>query len=102
VKKSALQLELDINEIQELQTMCTQPLVKNTSESIILQFETVLNKTVGKKVTQKKESGRAQWLEEIQSENGLAAIYNTETVLTSRSPHPYEGNYEMETNRIIH
>lgn len=50
-EKSALQLELDINEIQELQAMCTRPLVKNTSESIIVQFE-----TVGKKVAQKKES----------------------------------------------
>jgi hypothetical protein len=35
-------------------------------------------------------------------ENGLAAIYKIETVITSRSQHPYKGNHEMETSKIIH
>ena len=32
-EKSALELELDTNEIQELQTMCTRPLIKELSSS---------------------------------------------------------------------
>jgi len=35
------------------------------------------------------------------SENGSAAIHNIETAITS-SPHPYEGNCEMETIKTIH
>jgi hypothetical protein len=43
-EKSALEFELDINKIQELQTMCMRPLVRNILASIIVQLETVLNK----------------------------------------------------------
>jgi hypothetical protein len=43
-EKSALELELDINEIQELQTMCTWPLVKNFLALIIVQLESLHNK----------------------------------------------------------
>ena len=36
--KSALELQLDINEIQELQTLCTRPLVRNFIALIIVQL----------------------------------------------------------------
>jgi pullulanase/glycogen debranching enzyme len=54
-EKSALELELDINEIQELQTMCMQPLVRNILASIIVQFETVLDKTHCRQKSNTKE-----------------------------------------------
>jgi hypothetical protein len=58
-EKSALELELDINEIQELQTMCTRPLVRNFLALIIVQLETVLNKIpCRQKSNSKEESGR--------------------------------------------
>ena len=104
-EKSALELELDINEIQELQTMCKRPLVKNNLVSITVQFETVLNKT---HCRQKSNTKERKWSDIVAGrnphtpENGLATNHKTETVITSRSPHPYKGNYEMETNRIIH
>jgi hypothetical protein len=40
-ENSALELNLDINEIQELQAMCTQPLLRNILMSIIVQLETI-------------------------------------------------------------
>jgi hypothetical protein len=104
--KSALELELDINEIQELQTMCTQPLVRNILASIIVQFETVLNKTHCRQKSNTKEERK--WLDIVaggnphSSKNGLVAIHNNETVITSRSPHSFKGNHEMETSKIIH
>ena len=100
-EKSALELELDINEIQELQTMCTLPVVRNILASIIVQFETLRNKTHERQKRNTEDERR--WSDIVArrnprtSENGSAAIYYTETVITSRSPHPYEGNCEMET-----
>jgi hypothetical protein len=43
-EKSAFELELDISKIQELQTMGTRPLLRNSLALIIAQLETVLNK----------------------------------------------------------
>jgi hypothetical protein len=42
-EKSALELQLEINKIQELKTMCTWPLVRIILASIIVELETVLN-----------------------------------------------------------
>jgi hypothetical protein len=43
--ESALELELNINEMQELHTMSMRPLVRNILASIITHLEIVLNKT---------------------------------------------------------
>lgn len=43
-EKSALELELDINEFQELQAMWTWPFVRNSLALRLAQLETVLNK----------------------------------------------------------
>jgi hypothetical protein len=43
-EKSALELELDITEVQELQTVCTQPSIRNFLAPIIVQLRTMLNK----------------------------------------------------------
>jgi len=59
----------------------------------------------GKKSNTKEER---KWLNIVAGrnpctpENGSAAIHNIEPVITSRSPHPYEGNCKMETSKTIH
>jgi len=86
--------------------MCTRPVVRNILASIIVQFETLRNKTHERQKRNTKEERR--WSDIVAkrnprtSENGSAAICNIETVITSRSPHPHEGNCEMETSKTIH
>jgi hypothetical protein len=105
-EKSALEFELDINEIQELQTMCIQPLARNILVSIIVQLETVLNKIHSWQRSNSKEERKWSVIVATRiphtSGNNLAAIHNIETVIILRSPHPYKGNHEMETSKIIH
>jgi hypothetical protein len=43
-ESSALELKLDIDELQELHTMCTRPSVRTFISQIITQLETVCNK----------------------------------------------------------
>jgi hypothetical protein len=105
-EKIALELELDINEIQELQTMCTRPLVRNLLALIIAQLETVHNKIHCLQKSNSKDERK--WSDIVAgrdshtSGNNLAAIHNIESVITSRSIHPYKGNNETKTSKIIH
>jgi hypothetical protein len=86
--------------------MCTRPLVRNIVASIIVQLETVLNKIHCQQKSNSKEERK--WSDIVAgrnhhtSGNNLAAIHDTETVITSRPPHPYKGNHKMETSKIIH
>ena len=41
---SALELKLDIDELQELYTMCTRPSVKSFIFQLIIPFDTIRNK----------------------------------------------------------
>jgi hypothetical protein len=92
-KKSALELEQDISEIQELRTMCTRPLVRNSLALILVQLETVLNKIPCRQKSNSKEERK--WPDIVAgrnshtSGNNSAVTHNIETVITSRSSHPY-------------
>ena len=105
-EKSALELELDISEFKEFQTMCTRPLVRNFLALTIVQLETVLNKIPSWQKSDSKEERK--WPDIVAgrnshtSGNSSTVIHNIETVITPRSSHPYKGNYEMETSEIIH
>ncbi len=105
-EKDALELELDINEMQEFLTMCTRPLVRNALEAFVEQMETVCKRNSCGHPTNKE--GVRKWSDVVAGRNlytpvnGSAAPHNNETVITSRPSEPYKGNHAVETGGIIH
>ena len=105
-KKSTLELELDINEIHELQTMCIRPFVRKSLALILAQLETMLNKVPCQQKSNSKDERK--WLDIVAGRNPHMSGHNPtithsiETVITSRPSQPHKGNYEMETSETTH
>ena len=101
--EGALELELNINEMQELRTMSMRPLVRNILASIIMHLEIILNKTNCQQESNVKE-GR-KWSDVVAGRNlqvpdsNLTATGKIETVITPRSLYYCKDNYEMESSK---
>jgi hypothetical protein len=104
-ESSALELKLDIDELQELHTMCTQLANKNYIEQLIAHLTTMRNKIPY--CTNNNGKEERKWSDIVAgrslqaSKPNTAATHNIETVITSRSSDPSKETYGMELNSII-
>jgi hypothetical protein len=102
-KSSDLELKLDIDELQELHTMCTRQPNRNYIAQMIAQLETIRNKIPYHPNSMRKEK---KWSDIVAGRNpqaskpNAAATHNIETVITSRPSHPSKEIHEMEINNI--
>ena len=105
-EKCASDLELDINEIQEFQIMCTRPLVRKVLETVIEQIGTVLNKLYSERTITKKSE--RSWSDVVAGRNPLTSILgpatprHIATVISSRSAQQSIGNQVMRPSKFIH
>jgi hypothetical protein len=87
-ESSALELKLDIDELQELYTMCTRPSVKTFISQLINQLETVCNEIPYCHESNPKE--KRKWSDIVAGRNphvpgtNSAITHNIATVITSR------------------
>jgi len=101
----ALELKLDIDEPQELHTMCMQSSNRNYIAQLIAQLVTVHNRS--SHYTDSKRKVKNKWSDIVAgkspkiSKPNSAATYNIETVITSRPSHPNKEICGAETNNTF-
>ena len=103
---SALELKLDIDELQEFHTMCTWATVRTFISQLTAQLETIRSKIPycynSKLKDERKWSDIVAGRNPHVSGNNSTVTHNIATVITSRSSHPSKGAYKMETSKTLH
>jgi len=104
-ESSALELQLNIDELQELHTMCLRSANRNYIAQLIAQLVAIRNKFPHHfnstwKVAKKWSDIVAGRSSQVSKPNP-AATHNIETVITSRPTQPIDEIHEMETNNSI-
>ena len=102
---SELELKLDIEELQELNTMCTRSSVRMFISQFINRMETLCEKIPSYSIS--KETEKIKWSDIVAGRHpsvpgtNLATAQSIETVITSRSTDYYHYNkvHEAKTSR---
>jgi len=103
-ESSALEIKLDIDELQELDTLCTRLSIRTFISQLIIQLETMRTKVPYCFKSNLKE-GR-KWSDIVAGRNSHVAgsnktvTHNIETVITSRPSHFRKETQRMNTNKI--
>ena len=104
---SALELKLNIDELQELYSMCTRPVVRSYIQQIITQFDSMyrnISKSAEYTLNEKRKwsdivAGRHPKHLEFNKSN-KTAIYNIETVITAKPTYHINVRNEIEQKRV--
>ena len=102
-ESSALELKLDINELQELHTTCTRPANKNYITQLIAQL-VIQNKNPYCPNSNRKAVRK--WSDIVADRScqppkpNSTVIHNIETVITSRTSRSSKETYEMDLSNI--
>jgi hypothetical protein len=101
--RSELELKLDIDELQELHTMCTRSSVRTFISQFISQLEALFDKIPSYSTS--KEMEKTMWSDIVAGRHLSVPEYipitaqGIETVITSRPSNYYNKAYEVKTNR---
>ena len=105
-ESSTLELKLDIDELQELYTMCTRPSVRIFISQLVTQLVTVRNEIPYCHESNPKE--KRTWSDIVAGRNphvpgtNSAVTQNTATVITSRPSHHCRVLCGAEVSEIVH
>ena len=104
-ESSVLELQLNIDELQELHTMCLRSANRNYIAQLIAQLVAIRNKfphhfNSTRKIGRKWSDIVAGRSSQVSKPNSTAT-HNIETVITSRPTQNFEEIHEMKTNNSI-
>jgi hypothetical protein len=105
-ERSELELKLDIGELQELHTMCTQSSVRTFISQFITRLEALFDKIPAYSTS--KEMEKTKWSDIVAGrhlsvpESIPITAQGTETVITSRPSNYYSKAHDVKTSRTTH